>query len=202
MGSEALSRPPKGRTISSDDFRRFLGWLSPDAERAGVRYNEIHAALVRIFAGRGCERPDDLADETLDRVIRKVEVVAPGYEGNPAAYVHGVAKKVFLEHVRARRRCAEEPMPDLGTLRMPDTPQDPGLERQHQHLEHCLGRLSPDERELILRYYREERWAKVEGRQQMAAETRVSRAALRKKTQRIRERLRECLSRCLAEGGK
>ena len=80
MGSETLARPPKGRTILSEDFRRFLAWLAPEPERAAVRYNEIHAALARIFACRGCERPYDLADETLDRVIRKVDTVAPGFD--------------------------------------------------------------------------------------------------------------------------
>jgi RNA polymerase sigma factor (sigma-70 family) len=200
MGSEALARPPKGRSISTEDFDRFLVWLSPDRERAAVRYNEIHTALARIFACRGCERPADLADETLDRVIRKVESVAPGYEGNPAAYVHGVAKKVFLEHLRSRRRAAEEPMPDLGTMRVPGVVADPQLEHQHHCLEKCLAELSAEDRDLILRYYREGGWAKVEGRQQMAEETQLSRAALRKKTQRIRERLKECLLRRIAEG--
>jgi RNA polymerase sigma factor (sigma-70 family) len=202
MGPEVtLARPPKGRSISGEAFQDFLAWLAPDRERAGERYNEIHTALMRIFAYRGCERPDELADETLDRVIRKVDVVAPAYEGNPAAYVHGVAKKVFLEYTRSRRKTAPGTMPDLGFLqpRSDAAGADPELEERHRCLEHCLGELTSEERTLILRYYCEERSAKIEDRQTMADETRLSRAALRKRTQRIRERLKACLTRRLAE---
>jgi DNA-directed RNA polymerase specialized sigma24 family protein len=202
MGSEVtVARPPKGRSISGEAFQDFLAWLSPDRDRAGERYNEIHSALIRIFAYRGCDRPEELADETLDRVIRKVDVVAPGYEGNPAAYVHGVAKKVFLEFTRTRKKTAPGTMPDLGFLqpRTDLSAADPEVEQRHRCLEHCLGELDSEERTLILRYYCEERSAKIEERQNMAGETQLSRAALRKRTQRIRERLKACLTRRLAE---
>jgi RNA polymerase sigma factor (sigma-70 family) len=158
---------------------------------------------MRMFVCRGCERPEELADEALDRVIRKVDTVAPTYEGNPAAYVHGVAKNVFLEYLRTRRRSLEGGSVELETaLRRASAPAgNYEIERRHACLDRCLGGLNADDRELILRYYREAGWAKIEERQIMADETRASRSALRKRTQRIRERLRTCLTGCMEGGG-
>jgi DNA-directed RNA polymerase specialized sigma24 family protein len=192
-----VSLPP----IDSARLQAFLAWLSPDPQRSAQRYNEIRAGLMRMFACRGCERPAELADESLDRVIRKIDVVAPGYEGNPAAYVHGVAKNVFLEYLRARRRSTDGATVGLeAALRRVSAPTaDEALEQRHACLEHCLGALGADERDLILRYYREGGWAKIEERQSMADENRASRSALRKRTQRIRERLKACVADCLAK---
>jgi DNA-directed RNA polymerase specialized sigma24 family protein len=171
-------------------FEVFLAWLSPDAEEAGRRYIEIHVALTKIFASRGCDRPQELADLTLDRVVRKIDVVAPGYQGEPAAYIHGVAKKIFLEYSRSRRRGT--PIGDVSLLRAAPA-SDPELERRHASLERCLDALGEDDRELILGYYREERSAKIEGRRALAHGTQISAAALRKRVQRIRERLKASL---------
>lgn len=180
---------------SAEAFRSFLAWLAPDEQRAGERYNEIHTALVKIFACRGCDRPAELADVTLDRVIKKIDVVAPGYEGSPAAYVHGVAKKVFLEYVRTQQR---RPMRSLPDFDLPGpVAGDADLERRHTCLEECLAELSPEERHLIVRYYNEEKRQKIERRQELAGSMQVSQATLRKKSQRIRERLKACLLRRL-----
>jgi RNA polymerase sigma factor (sigma-70 family) len=197
----APETPEPSRAVTPEAFQSFLAWLSADAERAAHRYNEIRAGLMRMFVCRGCERPEDLADEALDRVIRKVDTVAPGYEGNPAAYVHGVAKNVFLEYLRARRRSNEGGAVDLDVvLRRAVAPSaDTELERRHACLEGCLVALGAEDRDLILRYYRQVGWAKIEERQVMADETSTSRSALRKRTQRIRERLKACVTGCLGE---
>ena len=180
--------------VSDETFRRFLGWLAPDSERAGQRYIELHGALVRIFTCRGCEQPNELADETLDRVIRKGATLIEGYEGNPAAYIHGVAKRVFLEYSRARRT-----RPELAPGALSGG-QDTEVEHKHACLNRCLARLSEEERTLILQYYHGERCAKIELRQHLAREAQSSQSALRKRTQRIREQLKSCVLECLAEG--
>jgi RNA polymerase sigma factor (sigma-70 family) len=176
------------------NFFRFLLWLSPDIEEASRRHNEIHASLMRVFASRGCDRPEELADETLERVVRKIDVVAPGYEGHPAAYVFGVAKRVFWAYARSRRvpaRCAPERLHARSTA-------DPELERRHACLERCLDELLPEDRELILQYYCGEKAGKAQNRQRLAEDTQMSPQALRKRTQRIRERLKAALQDRLA----
>src|SRR5262245_51574386 len=89
------------------EFQRFLAWLAAEWPGGG-RYIQLPARLERLLKCRGCDRPDGLADETLDRVAHKIDVVARNFEGDPAAYVHGVARRVFLEDTRrrARRRAA------------------------------------------------------------------------------------------------
>jgi DNA-directed RNA polymerase specialized sigma24 family protein len=188
---------PEPRSISPEAFHRFLTWLSPDG-KAGDKYNEIHARLAKVFACRGCDRPDDLADETLDRVIRKIDVLAQNYEGDPAAYLHGVAKNVLLEDARRRARMVDGARVEA----VAPPPSDDGVERRHAALEHCLACLEPQDRELIMQYYRGERWSKIERRQHLADEAQLSSAALRKRTQRIRTQLRNCLARCLAGSGQ
>src|ERR1051326_2957609 len=132
---------------SAETFRSFLAWLGPDEQQAGERYNEIHTALVKIFSCRGCDRPAELADTTLDRVIKKIDVVAPGYQGNPAAYVHGVAKKVFLEYARTQQRRSTRPLRDFDQAG-PAAAGDADVERRHACLEACLAELAPEERSL------------------------------------------------------
>jgi DNA-directed RNA polymerase specialized sigma24 family protein len=183
------------QTSSQQNFQRFLQWLSPDMDEAGRRHNEIHASLMRVFASRGCDRPEELADETLERVVRKIDIVAPGYQGNPAAYVYGVGKRVFWGYARSRRvpaRCAPDRL-------MAPASEDPELERRFACLEACLNELTDEDRELILQYYNGERAGKAENRQRLAHDTQVSQQALRKRTQRIRERLKETLIARLAE---
>jgi RNA polymerase sigma factor (sigma-70 family) len=180
---------------TSQNFYRFLQWLSPDIDEAGRRHNEIHASLMRVFASRGCDRPEELADETMERVVRKIDVVAPGYQGNPAAYVYGVGKRVFWGYTRARRvpaRCAPDRL-------MAQPGDDPELERRFACLEKCLNELTADDRELILEYYSGERAGKAVNRQRLAQDTQVSQQALRKRTQRIRERLKTTLMARLAD---
>ena len=90
------------RDWEGENFEHLLEWLDPDRERAGARYEEIRRALIKIFAGRGCAEPEDLADETLRRVCRKVRTLAPTYVGDPACYFYGVAQNVHLESLRGR----------------------------------------------------------------------------------------------------
>ena len=58
--------------LKQEEFDRLLCWLDPDPERAGLTYEKIRWRLVAILASRGCTSPEELADETIDRVARRV----------------------------------------------------------------------------------------------------------------------------------
>ncbi|HEX6739514.1 MAG TPA: hypothetical protein VF310_14645, partial [Vicinamibacteria bacterium] len=92
------------KEVDQDSFARLLGWLGPDADAAGGRYREIHRRLVRSFTCWGCSCPEELADRTLDRVASKLETVQDDYEGDPIAYVLGVARNVRREDYRSQSR--------------------------------------------------------------------------------------------------
>ncbi|HEY7785163.1 MAG TPA: hypothetical protein VIB00_10575, partial [Pyrinomonadaceae bacterium] len=58
----------KDWVLTQESFDALLHWLDPQRDRAGLRYEEIRRSLIKIFACRGCAEPEDLADETINRV--------------------------------------------------------------------------------------------------------------------------------------
>ena len=90
--------------LTPEAFDRLLLWLNPDRERAGRKYEEIRRKLITILSSRGCTCPEDLTDEAMNRVTRKVPEIIDNYVGDPALYFYGVAHKVHLEWVRRNGR--------------------------------------------------------------------------------------------------
>jgi DNA-directed RNA polymerase specialized sigma24 family protein len=64
-------------------------------------------------------------------------------------------------------------------------------------LEHCLQKLPPPDRDLLLAYYQGTGSAKIENRQQLAARFGISLKTLRNKTSRLRSDLALCVRNCL-----
>lgn len=166
-----------------------LEWLGPDRERGAVRYEEIRRRLIRFFTNRKCAAAEDLADETMNRVARKVHE-GLAYAGDTAPYFYGVAHNVYLEHVRKKPAPPPPPAP-------PDADE---VEREHACLEQCLGRLQPRSRELIREFYQEEKQAKIEHRKRLAERLGITPNALRIQAHRIRLVLLECVRACLGRG--
>ncbi len=186
---------PKDRTISYEGFDRLLAWLDPDRVRAAEKYETIRARLIRFFSCRGCFEAEELTDETIDRVIGKVHVIATaGDGGNPAAYFYGVASNIFLEWNRKRQRFSELD-PESGGNEAP--PGDETAERHHDCLETCLDRLPEDQRSLVLEYYVGEKSARIDLRRKLAEKYALSSNALQVKVLRIRATLRACVTGCL-----
>ena len=68
-----------------------LAGFQPDREAAGARYEQLRRRLLAIFSYRHCPHPEELADETLDRVARKLRELGGEFIGSdPARYVFGV----------------------------------------------------------------------------------------------------------------
>jgi DNA-directed RNA polymerase specialized sigma24 family protein len=174
--------------ISSDDFDVFLAWLGPNREAAGKKYEDIRRRLIKMFASRGCFCPEDLADETINRVISKVRNIREDYHGDPGLYFGGVARNVFHEY--ARRRFPESAHPP------PDAPES--REGELACLEECLDTLPATRRDVILRYYEGEKRARIQNRSVMARELGTDLNALRIKAHRIRVTLQQCVGDCLA----
>ena len=84
-------------------FHRLLEWLDQGSDSQGERYVEIRDRLVSYFGRRNAPTPDDLADETLNRVAKRLEE-QPIDDVGPAHYCYIVARFVLLESVRQRDR--------------------------------------------------------------------------------------------------
>lgn len=176
----------KDWVLTQESFEALLGWLDPNREIAGQRYEEIRTRLIKIFASRGCYEPEDLADETINRVTRKLKEIEATFTGERVRYFYGVANKVHLEYLRRK------PAPSMPAAT--DTSEE---ERRYRCLEHCMDKLTPDNRELVLQYYQEEKRAKIEHRKHMADSQGIALNALRIRAHRIRASLQDCVERCL-----
>lgn len=174
--------------LTGDEFERLLAWLAPSPDAAGERYESIRQGLITFFVYRGCLDAEDLADETINRVAKKLDDLADTYEGDPVRYFHGVAKKVYLEYVRQGR----PPVPP------PQEEPDEQSEAYHACLDVCLARLTPENRELILAYYGA-KLSKVTSRRKLRDRLSLNAGALRARTFRIRAALEKCVRQCLAE---
>lgn len=162
--------------------------------------------LARYFDRRNCSSSDDLADETLNRVARKLEEKGEIVGPSPAHYCYIVAKFVFLEFGRRSEHNQTSLDDAQGTgrvmagLAVPAQPQPDvdavAKEKIFECLERCLGKLSPEDRELILDYYRGERRAKIERRSGLAARLGLTLNALSIRACRIRSKLEICVSAC------
>jgi len=175
--------------ISQDAFDRFLAWLDPNREQAGTKYEDIRRRLIRIFACRGCPTPEDLADETINRVIRKMRELADSYEGDQVLYFYGVARNVHLEYVKKPPKQLPAPAPDLPEHK----------EKEFECLEQCMSVLPAANRELVLEYYREEKHAKIVHRRELAERLGIAVNALRIRAHRIRVGLQGCVENCLQQ---
>jgi hypothetical protein len=51
----------------------FLACLDPDPARTGEKYEALREALVKFLDWRGALFPEELVDETFNRVARKLE---------------------------------------------------------------------------------------------------------------------------------
>lgn len=168
-------------------FDNLLSWLSPDREEAGRKYEEIRRRLIRLFNCRGCDSPEELADDTINRVIKILDAKETEYSGDPILLFFGVARKVFLEWSRKRG------------LEPKDVPPVPSLytEQELECLDECMWRLPERGRSLIIRYYEQEGRGKIANRQKIAAELGLDMNVLRIQVCRIRKALRDCVFACI-----
>jgi DNA-directed RNA polymerase specialized sigma24 family protein len=174
------------REITKQDLDRLLAWLHPGREEAGRAYEQIRRKLITVFASRGCDCPEELTDETMDRVIGKVERIAGSYEGDPALYFYGVARNVWREYLKVRR---------MPTTPPPDPPDS--LRPELDCLDECMEKLLPKNRELLVEYYHEDKQAKIDHRKELAGRHGLDMNALRIRVHRIRSVVGECTTTCL-----
>ncbi len=181
--------PKKEWNLTQEAFAKFLSWLGRNPDDAGKKYEDIRRRVIKIFVCRGCDCPEDLTDETINRVIFRSQEIAETYVGDPALYFYGVAHKVHLEYLR-KKPDIQPPLPSDGSLRS---------EEEYGCLDQCFERLLPRSRELVLEYYQEEKPSKIEFRKQLALQLGIPLNALRIRIWRIRTNLHACVVQCLQQ---
>jgi DNA-directed RNA polymerase specialized sigma24 family protein len=188
--------------VTQQAFDSLLNWLDPDRENAGSKYEKIRVRLIKIFTCRGCGEADDLADETINRVTAKLSEIAQTYSGDPALYFYGVAHNVHLEYMRKKPPVQESSRLDWetgGSTVWPDVTIGE-VEQEYACLEQCMDRLAPENRRLVLEYYKEEKRAKIDHRKMLADQLGIGANALRIRAHRLRLQLLQCVQNCLEQG--
>jgi DNA-directed RNA polymerase specialized sigma24 family protein len=181
------------------DLSTLVSWLDGSEGAGGESYVAMHGRLASYFARKGCRTPEDLADDTLTRVARRLREEGAITGVLPAQYCYIVARFVFLEHLRSPEHDGVGLVGDV-PARPGGEPggEDDGRDRLLASLDACLEQLDARDRTLILEYYSGGRADRIAMRRELAAKLRLSPNAMSIRACRLRERLRTCLSRSTA----
>src|SRR4030095_10290739 len=132
-----------------------------DINVAAEKYEYVRCGIVKYFECRGCLPALDLADETINRLARKLGEDAEIQHGSFLSYFYGVARNVFHEHLRRvdRNLAPVETLlphqhPSVRPLEMFEGRSVQGdLEAKLACLDSCTQSLPEETRKMILSYY-------------------------------------------------
>jgi DNA-directed RNA polymerase specialized sigma24 family protein len=189
----APARRPAPWRLTRRALERLLFSLSPQPEAAAWEYDRMRQSLIGFFERRGVGQAESLADETIDRVARRLD------EGETVehlrAYFFGVARYRLQEWEKqqATQRAA--------LRNAPPPPEWSGQrEARLRCLEHWLGRLPPEARALIADYHGPTEADGRAARRRQAERLGITYVSLRSKAHRIRRWLEASLLNCAASG--
>jgi RNA polymerase sigma factor (sigma-70 family) len=186
------------RGLSSLAFTRLLEWLDDGVDSYGEKYLEMRRRLIGYFDRRNRPFADDLADETLNRIGQTLERGGTIGVTPQARYCYVVARFVLLEDVRRSQRrvslneswhaADESPLPQSIAADLRHAELETHDERLDS-LDQCLEQLAPEQRTLIVDYYRDDGGEKIARRSEMAKRLGISMNALSIRACRIRAQL-------------
>lgn len=181
----------KNKEITLENFHAFLDWLDSDKEKACIEYENIRQRLTTHFSSRNFLHNEQLADETINRVILKLDEIKKTYFGNKHNYFYGVARNVLREYQRS-----EITFQDISSLENVLTSENKESD-EIACLRSCLEKFEKQDKELLLDYYSETLKAKSELRKKIANELKISLRALRIKVFKLKNKLEICVKKCL-----
>lgn len=181
--------------LTEESFNLFLSWLSKDRDTAGKKYEDIRRRLIVMLNARGCRRPAEVADEAINRFIRRLPEMIDSYKGDPVPYLCVIARNVHREVVKTD----PVPLDENGYDAIATASQDEEslAEQLDECLQRCLSKLESRSRELVLSYYQNDKQAKIDFRKRLAKAMGIAANALRIRIHRIRAVLEVCLDDCL-----
>ncbi|HKR11666.1 MAG TPA: hypothetical protein VJT15_06400 [Pyrinomonadaceae bacterium] len=180
-----------GPEITVESFSNFLAWLNPDRNRAGEEYELLRSKLSIYFRQRSCCIAEELADETINRVIVKS---AEERIENKLAYFYAVAKNVYREFLRKQQSHL-----DIDDVVIPNpAAEEPSF--SSDCLDKCLDELPPENKQLMLLYFADDKSAKIKKRRQISETLKTTQTALRVQVMRIKAKLKTCVQNCMNAG--
>ena len=188
--------------LTQEGLDKFLARLDPDRSLAGKKYQILHRKLVKLFEWRNAPCAENLADETIDRVIHKLDQLEIH---DVSLFALGVARKVLKESQRATTKNARLDEVPVGALLVnSNTGEQQRAERldlakRLECLEECVHALPAAERRLVLEYYEKKPSENMRHRKKMAEQLGITLGTLRVQAHRVRAKLAAWVDRCLAE---
>jgi DNA-directed RNA polymerase specialized sigma24 family protein len=183
-------------------FRRLLEWLDDGVDSEGERYLEIRRRLVCFFDRKGCRKADELADETLNRVARRLHEEGAIEAETPAKFCYITARFVFLESLRDKEQLNVGIDEVVANKLVAASSDEADVNQQRLNcLEHCTNNLEASHREIIFGYYNGDERIKIDNRRELAKKLNLSTNALSIRACRIREKLQICVQKCLEKCG-
>jgi DNA-directed RNA polymerase specialized sigma24 family protein len=198
MDDSPSQRP--GWVLTQQSFDNLLRRLDEDRERAGQKYEQIRFRLIKFFEFRGALFPEELADETINRVARKVDEGEEIRASDPYPYFYGVARILLMQHWEKPERGAlplDELLPGQVPIESPRIAAEEETAARLTCLKHCLDALPAGNRNLIVEYYEWEKGRKTSDRDELAKRLGMTANALRIRCHRLREKLEACVMKCL-----
>jgi DNA-directed RNA polymerase specialized sigma24 family protein len=190
----------KERELTPEAFNKLLAILDPDPETAGRKYEKLRRKLIKFFEWRRSFISEELADEALNRLARRIDE-GEEIEKNVFALSLGIARFVLMETLkRPDNRRAE--MKELVTVAAPSERREEDDDLWVVCLRECLRGVSEENRELIIEYYQGEGRARIDDRKMLAARLGISPNALFSRAKRTRNKLEECVTRCVKRKSK
>ena len=192
----------KDRNLTDEQFNKLLNRLDPIREQAEARYLRLHRYLVGMFIKRHFVDAEDMADEVMNRVAANPNIDKAVELKDQ--YFFTVAKNLMLEQDRQKRRNVEIDEDDSSISYTPTLLGEDDVEgsAKFECLSGCLQQLNDHERGLVLSYYQHDGRDKINHRQKIAADLKLSEKALRVRVYRIRRHLDKCIQECLEEANK
>jgi DNA-directed RNA polymerase specialized sigma24 family protein len=198
---EANSTLKKNWVLTPEAFAKLLAAFAPDSnEEAGAKYEAARARLVKLFQWRGVFDAEESADETLNRVARKIdegEIVR-----DISAFIGGIARFVLLEKLKSKERTnvALEDAPPTAFVKQPEEfADDPADEQKLRCFNRCMGEMPDEMRQIVVEYYNADAdgSVRIEHRKRMAERLNLEMNALRNRALRARGKLEDCIKNCI-----
>ncbi len=198
---EANSTLKKNWVLTPEAFAKLLAAFAPDSnEEAGAKYEAARARLVKLFQWRGIFDAEEAADETLNRVARKIdegEIVR-----DMSAFIGGIARFVLLEKLKSKERTnvALEDAPHAAFVKQPEEfADDPEDEQKLRCFNRCMREIPDEMRQIVVEYYNADAdgSVRIEHRKRMAERLNLEMNALRNRALRARGKLEDCIKNCI-----
>jgi DNA-directed RNA polymerase specialized sigma24 family protein len=179
----------KQRQITAENFAALLAALGDTPQERGTQYEALRSKLGFFFSRRSLQLPEDLADEVLDRLARRI---AEGVEiSSVQAFALGIARYVAQEQSAEQSHLLV--FDEQLWHNIPAHLATQNEEEEIDRMERCLKKLPRAEARLLEGYYLAPADNPMQARKDLANDLGISANTLRQRVFLARQSLRACM---------